>query len=134
MNANRTYQRTVRGFTPEAMALLEQNPWPGNVRELENCVRSAAILADDLIEPHHLLPKMQPTPSSAAAPPPSVSFDECLTLPQLRTTAETAERHLIERALLETKWNIAETARRLQVDYKTLYIKIRRFGLSRPSI
>lgn len=31
------------GITPEAMALLVEQPWPGNVRELENVIRKALI-------------------------------------------------------------------------------------------
>jgi nitrogen regulation protein NR(I) len=32
-------------ITPEAIALLQQQPWPGNVRELENTVRQALLMA-----------------------------------------------------------------------------------------
>ena len=32
-------------ITPEAIAVLQQQPWPGNVRELENTVRQALLIA-----------------------------------------------------------------------------------------
>ena len=48
-------QVDVKGFTPEAMCLMESYAWPGNVRELRNIVERLAILCDqDRIEPHHL--------------------------------------------------------------------------------
>jgi len=41
------YEKPVEGFTPAALALLEEYEWPGNVRELENVVQSAIIRAND---------------------------------------------------------------------------------------
>jgi len=38
--------RRIRGFTPEAMALLQAHAWPGNVRELRNAVERAVVLGD----------------------------------------------------------------------------------------
>ena len=37
--------RKIRGFTPEAMELMQQYRWPGNVRELKNVVERAVVLA-----------------------------------------------------------------------------------------
>ena len=39
------YQRPLRDFEPDAIALLQSYPWPGNVRELENVIQRAIILA-----------------------------------------------------------------------------------------
>jgi DNA-binding NtrC family response regulator len=39
------YQKPVKEFDPDAMALLQSYPWPGNVRELENVLQRAIILA-----------------------------------------------------------------------------------------
>jgi len=36
--------KTVRPFTPEAVALLQQRSWPGNIRELRNVVERLLIL------------------------------------------------------------------------------------------
>ena len=37
-------RKPIRGFAPEAVALLEAYPFPGNVRELNNTIERAAIL------------------------------------------------------------------------------------------
>jgi DNA-binding NtrC family response regulator len=39
------YQKPLREFDPEAMAMLQSYAWPGNVRELENILQRAIILA-----------------------------------------------------------------------------------------
>jgi DNA-binding NtrC family response regulator len=39
------YQKPLRDFEPEALAVLQSYAWPGNVRELENVVQRAIILA-----------------------------------------------------------------------------------------
>jgi len=39
------YQKQLKDFDPEAMAMLQSYAWPGNVRELENVVQRAIILA-----------------------------------------------------------------------------------------
>src|SRR4051812_24998409 len=42
--------KQIKGFSPEAMQLLESHTWPGNVRELENVIERAVITATgDLI-------------------------------------------------------------------------------------
>lgn len=41
----------TRGFTPEAMRLLESHSWPGNVRELKNIVERMSVLGStDLLD------------------------------------------------------------------------------------
>jgi len=48
----------------------------------------------------------------------------------LSSVRDAAEKRQIEQVLTETKGQIAETARRLDVSRTTLWEKMRRFGLS----
>ncbi len=58
-HANRLFKKEVRGFSPEADALLVAYPWPGNVRELRNVVERIVILeTDEIILPEHLPPEI----------------------------------------------------------------------------
>lgn len=66
-------------LTQGALEKLLYYDWPGNVRELQNVIQRAAVLAEDMIEPAHLLiegpaPEALLVPSglaNQAAPPPS---------------------------------------------------------------
>jgi two-component system response regulator HydG len=40
----RTHARRVTGITPEARAVLSRYPWPGNVRELRNTIENMVLL------------------------------------------------------------------------------------------
>jgi DNA-binding NtrC family response regulator len=71
-HANRLFRKTVRGFSPEAEALLVAYPWPGNVRELRNVVERIVILeTDEIILPDHLPPEI----SGLRPGSPSATFD-----------------------------------------------------------
>jgi two-component system NtrC family response regulator len=43
---NREFNRSLRGFDPDAVAAIAAHPWPGNVRELENRVKRAVVMAE----------------------------------------------------------------------------------------
>ena len=43
---NEQYDRSVKGFTSEALAAIGDHPWRGNVRELENRVKRAVVMAE----------------------------------------------------------------------------------------
>jgi two-component system, NtrC family, response regulator HydG len=122
-------KRPVRGFSEEAMARLEVHHWPGNVRELRNVVRRAVLLSTDLIGPEALGAISVSEPSSAdgrdgpAGPRP--------TLKEVgEQAAMLAERHAIRDALDASGGNKTEAARLLRTDYKTLHVKMKRYGVS----
>jgi two-component system NtrC family response regulator len=107
--------------TPETMAALLAYRWPGNVRELRNAMRRACILASDTRITPDLLPfqpQASPLPASAGSPD--------LPLVPLWMT----EREQIRRALATTGGNKTRTAEILEIDRKTLYAKMERYGLS----
>jgi DNA-binding NtrC family response regulator len=49
----------------------------------------------------------------------------------VRQVVETAERDLIVRTLERTRWNRAQAARLLGINYKTLYNKLKEYALLR---
>ncbi|MHB8138811.1 MAG: sigma-54-dependent transcriptional regulator [Smithellaceae bacterium] len=54
-NACLRHQKSISGFSPEAMSLLEHKDYPGNIRELSQIVENAVLLADGpVILPAHL--------------------------------------------------------------------------------
>jgi DNA-binding NtrC family response regulator len=92
-------------------------------------MRRAALLSQDGIGPEHF-PALGPETSSA---PPVREADSA---PQGRSlkviaaaAAAVAEREAISQALQATKGNKSAVARLLGVDYKTIQLKVKRYGL-----
>lgn len=116
--------RAVRGFSAEALRLMQAYSWPGNVRELENCVERAVVLAPgNVIEVDDLPARLRDARPGAAA-----TGHDGAPLP-LKRALEVPEREIILRALLANNWNRRRTADALQVNRTTLYNKIRKYGL-----
>lgn len=129
MKANRAYKLAVAGISPEAMARLQAYSWPGNVRELENCIRSSVIMAGNVLEPEHLPPHIRASGEPLAGPSDRPVIRSGDSLAQIRRRgAEEAERNAIVATLQDANGNKAEAARRLKVDYKSFYLKLRYYG------
>ena len=118
-------------LSPDAVELLTQYDYPGNVRELENLLERAVILSDgSVITPHelHIHPvDAQPTEPESAAPTPPLPHGSLSEIS--RQAVEEAEKQAILDALRSTAWNRVKAAKMLHIDYKTLRLKIRRYGL-----
>ena len=116
------------GVSPAAQQQLLDYHWPGNVRELSNVIERAVILAQgSVIEPTHL-----PVELSATAPPGSTlppSTDN-LALPQ---QVETLERGLILAALERSAGNMAAAARLLHISERSLWYKVKKYAIRRPT-
>ena len=107
-------------ITEEAMAALTAYSWPGNVRELRNTVRRACILATDSQITLELLPFAPPKvlpPRTGAPQAPS------------RLPLWVIERDHIEKVLELVEGNKSRAAKILEIDRKTLYTKLERYGL-----
>ena len=127
--ASMEFGRPVRAISEEATELLLRYPWPGNVRELRNVIRRAVLLTSDVVRPEHLAgvyadSSPASSPSAHGAPPSGLSLKEIADI-----AAQQVERQAIRGALRATGGNKSETARRLKVDYKTLHIKMKHYGI-----
>ena len=116
------HNREVRGITPEARAVLVRYPWPGNVRELRNVVENMVLLArTDVIDVGDVPEAIRGHASSGAA---SGGFDLAG-----RSMAE-MERLLIQANLELVEGNRQKAARILGIGERTLYRKLKEYGLS----
>ena len=109
---------------PAAIAALREHAWPGNVRELENVLERASAFCEgdsigvaDLLFPAATSHLPAPPP---AAPPPTLAG----------RTLDALEQQAIQDTLQATGGNKAEAARRLGISEKSIYNKMKRFGLS----
>lgn len=117
---NNKHHLRLEGATDEAMAMLRAYPWPGNVRELRNIIERSTVLAKgDWIDVHDLPPYVRD---------PSLRREK-LVFSVGETTVADAERELILKTLERAGNNKAEAARQLGVDVKTIYNKLKSYGI-----
>ncbi len=113
--------RTVHGFSDEALAALEVYPWPGNIRELQNVVERAVLLGkSDVISPGDLPRDIVGGPSISMPRVGNMTLKEAL---------EEPERQIILDVLESNNWNRNATADSLGVNRTTLYKKMKKLGL-----
>ncbi|HOO77391.1 MAG TPA: sigma-54 dependent transcriptional regulator [bacterium] len=106
-------------ISPEAMHRLQAYSWPGNVRELRNCLESMVVLARG----RHIGVEDLPPPireagagGEGAVPPPALNL-------------KIREKDSIGKALKHCRYNKAAAARMLGISRRTLYRKLREYGL-----
>ncbi len=134
--------RTILGFTPAAIAVLNSYSWPGNVRELENAIERATIVCDGArIDSNHLPERLADARPSRANDFESHEVDQC-SIPIRSANLETSEsmrslsnmlrdpeRAAILLALEASNWNRSKAAQALGINRTTLYRKMRDLGL-----
>ncbi len=100
-------------LTPEALDVLGAQGWPGNVRELRNALERAVVVRGGLaIRAEDVRP-------AAASAAPTHTLDE-----------DTREREAALEALRLSGGNRDAAARKLGISVRTLYYRLRRWGLN----
>lgn len=107
-------------ITPQAMAALVSYSWPNNVRELRQVVERAAVLS-----PSGKLDRSD-FPVLVSAGRNNGGTSEFALKPQV----EAFEREIILRALAACGGTRREAARLLKISLRTLFYKLRRYGLA----
>ena len=108
----------IREISKEAMGILLSYPWPGNVRELENVIERAVTLGRGPV----ILPGDLPPHLAGGAGPVERALAQ-------EASLEDLERDYIKAVLRRTKGHQIRAAAILGIDRRTLYRKIRRYGI-----
>ena len=115
-------------ISEKVVELLMAYEWPGNVRELQNCLYSAITIASGpTIEPADL-PRRIYSGSKTSEVTGMVTGQISLAETAAQATAK-AERQAISNALSETGGNREKAADLLGIGRKTLYRKLRQYGI-----
>ena len=114
--ANKDLEKNVLGFTDKAIDAFKNYNWPGNLRELRNMVKRAVLLTQEDLIPLKVLPHEIATSSR------STQNDYGL-------FKNKNEEQLILDALEKTDGNKSKAARMLSIDRKTLYNKLKQYGI-----
>ncbi len=122
-------------LSEEAEKILMDFYFPGNVRELRNVMRRAVLVSDKIILPEHLNIDRTTLPISNLVS--DMVEDEEEGDGKFRTFKEIVrqkvsqtERDLLFKALVNSNGNMAEAARALHIDYKTMREKSKDYHLS----
>jgi DNA-binding NtrC family response regulator len=115
---------TRKKFAPGAIARMKQHPWPGNVRELKNYIHRVFIMAGEqgLEGPTLDAEPIQIAGGSALSSTPAI------TVP-LGTPLSVAARELILSTLEHCGGERKRTAEMLGICTKTLYNRLREYGI-----
>jgi formate hydrogenlyase transcriptional activator len=112
--------KQIEHVPPEVMSALSSYRWPGNIRELQNFIERSVILSvgTELRAPLGELKRALEAESLEAI------------------TLEDVERDHIRKTLEHTKWVVGGAngaATRLGIKRSTLYYRMQKLGISRPS-
>ncbi len=111
----RKFSKSVEGIDAPALKTLMGYRWPGNVRELENIMERAVILSDSrLIGRETIL--IQEAPAADGQSQEKLSLEEM-------------EKDYILRVLEAAGGNQSRASQILGIDRKTLYLKLRKYGM-----
>jgi two-component system response regulator HydG len=114
--------KPARGFSPEALDILMSYGWPGNVRELKNAIESMVLLSrGEMMTADAVPPYVRPSGGNMPDILKSLSG-----LP-----AEDVEKALITNTLRDVGGNRERASQLLGISTRTLYRKIKAYGLSR---
>lgn len=112
---------TTRSFSDEAIHLLKNYSWPGNVRELENAIEySLTISTKEIIDVDELPPDILSHTVQDS------TLEEGLFY---QATLEEMEREYILSMLKHFNGHQIKTAEALGIDRRTLYRKLRQYGV-----
>jgi two-component system response regulator AtoC len=132
------YKSPVQELPRELMDAFYRYDWSGNVRELKNTIERYLILRDlDLTLSDLGDPALQASPVFAPAAvrlPAAVGRYTGVSLKEISAqAAATAEKQVVFQVLQETHGNRKQAASRLDICYKALLNKLKRWEIEEPT-
>ena len=123
--------KQVKGMTSAARRRLAAFDWPGNVRQLRNVIESMIVVDyDSLLDLDDLPEELAETAPPAETLPEAKGASGATSLAKLvGHSLEELERLFLSETLQFTGGNREEAARMLGIGERTLYRKIKQYGL-----
>ncbi len=127
--ANEEMKKNISEFSPEAIKTMRNYSWPGNVRELKNAVYRAVLLSENVIEPEHLQITLNKDKFIEKSLLDTEAGRDVSLKKASRHAAGVLEKQMIEQVLEKCGGNKSLAAKRLKIDRKALYNKLKRFKI-----
>lgn len=118
------FQRAAPVLSFEARRALREYAWPGNIRQLQNVIKRLVILGAEEVVFHEL--------ASRGEEEFDIDLDRDTDMPLkeiTRNAVDKLERIVIARSLRKHNWNRRRVSRSLQISYRALLYKIKKFEL-----
>jgi two-component system, NtrC family, response regulator HydG len=122
--ANHELSKSINGFDSDVMDVLMSYIWPGNLRELKNVIRRAVLLEQSSMISLVSLPIEIIKKDSISSSESRRSDTD-----NLKEMKEKAEYDLIMSTLQKVRFNKSKAAELLDIDRKTLYNKMKQYGI-----
>lgn len=109
-------------ITGKVLEALYNYDWPGNVRELQNVLQRYVTLKTlDFMNPQHSSEGMPAIPAGDDMPEPAGT--------SITAAIDAYEKQIIAKTLEKNRWHKQKTAAALGIDRKTLFRKMKKYGL-----
>lgn len=129
------FQKNIEGITENLKNIFLQYTWPGNTRELEHLIENLLIRTDRLdlfIDTEHLPTNIKENIVSNI----TTSYNNHLTpskgVVEMNAITKELTKENIEKALLETKWNVTHAATMFKMSRQNLQYHIKKHHIQRP--
>ncbi|RIH63393.1 sigma-54-dependent Fis family transcriptional regulator [Mariniphaga sediminis] len=126
--ANEELDQQVEQFSDDVREIFFRYEWPGNMREMKNVVKRAVLLSSGEILSSRALPE-EIVQFSSVQTFPGEGINENNQEQTLKKLTSGAEKEIIIKAIEAAGYNKSKAARTLNIDRKTLYNKIRQYGI-----
>ncbi|NOU18320.1 MAG: sigma-54-dependent Fis family transcriptional regulator [Bacteroidales bacterium] len=123
--ANREMGKHILGFEQSVVDIFMRYTWPGNIRELRNVIRRSVLLETGEQITIRCLPVELYTQSENV----DIVSAPVKKIENLRDSKENAEHELIVSTLEKVRYNKSKAAQLLSIDRKTLYNKMKQYGI-----
>lgn len=118
-SANEELEKDISGFSEKTVSAFKNYNWPGNLRELKNVVKRAVLLSNG----EYISSSCLPSEVFSAKDKPKEEQDYSL-------FKNRNEQEMILDALEKTHGNKSKAAKLLSIDRKTLYNKLKQYGIN----
>ena len=119
--SNNELNKEITGFSSEVLEKFKSYSWPGNLRELRNVIRRSVLLSPEK--------KVELTSLPNEILNDNANSGFIVEGSNLKLIQAANEKELIVSTLRKVNYNKSKAARMLNIDRKTLYNKIKQYGI-----